>query len=612
MSKIEDEYEKRHLRKLKAFNARVEQIYDHAIKRVSQSAAGAIMPASGFSLSKLPFLNNQVNDVIAQLRTNIEITIINGVNDAWELSNRKNNQIVDKRLTNRVKELPIAAQFYDANEEALRSFKARQVKGLGLSDRVWNSVKDYRKELEAGLALGVSQGTGAASMARELKQYLKDPDKLFRRVKDQNGVLQLSSAALNHHPGQGVYRSSFKNALRLTRTENNLAYRTADHLRWQSLPFVVGQEIRLSTAHPEYDICDVCAGRYPKGFVFTGWHPACLCYKVAIMMSDAEYNKYEDALLEGKTPRVRSANSVTDIPEGFKGFVQKNKSRIAGWNSPPYWVRDNFKHGDIENGLKLKTKPEPIKPTGRYTVTPESLQRLRATNVSVVNQADLTAAINSHMQGFDLEEIFSDLDKIGEDYGIEWLVKRVQGSKTGEIVGTRHVGVHKGGEVTIDRRFSVVNGKTEVYHALFVVPPSLQGGGLSKSVLGAFYKQYKNAGIQKVKVTANISVGGYAWAKYGFSATDPNEILGQIGQRRTRVTRRQFKYVTDMIKDHAEANPGVPFPMYKIANLGRANGTEYGKKLLMGTFWSGELDLASRKFKRIFEDYLYGKKKKTP
>ena len=88
-----------------------------------------------------------------------------------------------------------------------------------------------------------------ADLSRDVRQYLKYHNKLFRRVRDKDGVLRLSKAAAAFHPGRGVYRSSYKNALRLTATENNIAYRTCDHLSWNALPFVLGQEIKTSNNH---------------------------------------------------------------------------------------------------------------------------------------------------------------------------------------------------------------------------------------------------------------------------------------------------------------------------------------------------------------------------
>ncbi|EJW89679.1 hypothetical protein EVA_22214, partial [gut metagenome] len=68
--------------------------------------------------------------------------------------------------------------------------------------------------------------------------------------------------AAQFHPGRGVYRSSYMNARRLAATETNIAYRTADHLRWQDFDFVVGIRIVLSNNH-------TCLGSDGKPHKFT-------------------------------------------------------------------------------------------------------------------------------------------------------------------------------------------------------------------------------------------------------------------------------------------------------------------------------------------------------
>jgi len=47
-----------------------------------------------------------------------------------------------------------------------------------------------------------------------------------------------------------------------------MAYRTAEQTRW-----CVGYEIKLSQSYPWHDACDTLAGKYPKTFKWTGWHP---------------------------------------------------------------------------------------------------------------------------------------------------------------------------------------------------------------------------------------------------------------------------------------------------------------------------------------------------
>ena len=223
-----------------------------------------------------------------------------------------------------------------------------------------------------GLDLGIRSGKSAAAMTRDLRQYLQHPDKLFRRVRDEHGLLKLSQAAKDFHPGRGVYRSSYMNARRLAATETNIAYRTADHLRWQKMDFVVGIEIVLSNNHtirlhpgektsdlpgqmradgtPKTnavrtltDICDTLAGRYPKDFKFTGWHPHCRCRAVTILKTEEEMARDTQRILEGKQPSAGSANAVTDTPEAFKGWVENNRDRIKYASSVPYFIRDNAK-----------------------------------------------------------------------------------------------------------------------------------------------------------------------------------------------------------------------------------------------------------------------------
>lgn len=66
--------------------------------------------------------------------------------------------------------------------------------------------------------------------------------------------------------------------------------------------------------------------------------------------------------------------------------------------------------------------------------------------------------------------------------------------------------------------------------------------GIGKQVLAGNIETYKKLGIEKVKVHANIDVGGYAWAKYGYVPTSDSwaslrsQILRQLGDRSSRVT----------------------------------------------------------------------------
>ena len=196
------------------------------------------------------------------------------------------------------------------------------------------------------LDIGIREGQSAAQMSRNVRQYLNKPNMLFRRVRDEHGELQLSKRAKAYHPGQGVYRSSYKNARRLTATETNIAYRTADHLRYQKMDFVVGIEIHLSGNHtlngkPFHDICDELAGKYPKDFKFTGWHPQCRCFVTTILKTKEERDEDVKKILRGEPVDGESVNKVKDVPQQFKTWLKDNELRALNRFSVPYFMTEN-------------------------------------------------------------------------------------------------------------------------------------------------------------------------------------------------------------------------------------------------------------------------------
>lgn len=211
----------------------------------------------------------------------------------------------------------------------------------------------YKTELELAIGAGIADGKSAAELSKVVRQYLNEPHKLFRRVRDKEGHLRLSKVAKAYHPGRGVYRSSYRNAVRLAATENNMAYRTADHLRWQQIPWVVGIEIKLSNNHncrgvapgAFYDICDELKGVYPKDFKFTGWHPPCRCFAVAKQADRKEFEEYQRRLLDGEdVSDYRFSGEVKVLPQNFRDWHSGNVERITRGKSQPYFLRDNEKY----------------------------------------------------------------------------------------------------------------------------------------------------------------------------------------------------------------------------------------------------------------------------
>lgn len=67
------------------------------------------------------------------------------------------------------------------------------------------------------------------------------------------------------------------------------------------------------------------------------------------------------------------------------------------------------------------------------------------------------------------------------------------------------------------------NGNLVVKHSSFEKNPNAPDD-LGKDVLRAHMETYERLGVHKIETYANIDVGSYAWAKYGFVAADPEAV----------------------------------------------------------------------------------------
>jgi len=265
-----------HYRRIGRYAALVDEIYRKAASEAARIGAGLqINPQKPFSFDQFPQTKARVDKLFADMARDMNLVIEQGMREEWLQAAKKNDEFVNYIFRNSRVPREAIEKYFNRNLEGLAAFQKRKVRGLGLSDRVWKYTRQFKNEIELGLDVGIGEGRSAQQISRDLRGYLQNPDKLFRRVRDKYGNLQLSKAAKAYHPGRGVYRSSYKNAMRLARTETNMAYRMSDHERWMQLDFVRGIEVRLSHSHPMPDICDDLKGFYPKNFIFRGWHAQC-------------------------------------------------------------------------------------------------------------------------------------------------------------------------------------------------------------------------------------------------------------------------------------------------------------------------------------------------
>lgn len=360
-------YDLAHFRTTQQYAAMVQALFDRATLAIAKAASrGDIDPDKPFSFDDYPEVKAELQKVTGQLASNLKATIETGSKKQWLFACQKNDGFLKSIMNTSKLSKARLKKMQDRNLDALSAFQTRKISGMDLSQRVWRYVGQYKDQIECALDVGLGEGRSAQQLARDVKQNLQEPNRLFRRVRDKRGNLVLSKAARAYHPGQGVYRSSVKNAQRLTRSEINMAYRESDFLRWQQLDFVVGFEIHRSNHKPlcKCKMCDKLQGRYPKTFKFKGWHPQCMCYAIPILADEETFDENElgdlKAALHGtEYKKKQSKNLVTDVPDGFKEWVAENMEASANWSSTPYFIKDNFVDGDLSKGLKIELpKPE--------------------------------------------------------------------------------------------------------------------------------------------------------------------------------------------------------------------------------------------------------------
>lgn len=361
-------FDAKHYTRTERYAKQVAKLYQTAADEFASLAGKINLPAGGtFNFDDFPKAKKQARGIVTRLAGKIEAVVTSGQRSEWLAACQKNDAFLASILRTSKLTKEEAERYQARNLEALSAFQKRKENGLNLSQRVWKYAEELKDAMELGIDVGLGEGKSAQQLSRDLRQYLNEPDRLYRRVRDKGGNLRLSKAAKMYHPGQGVYRSSAKNAQRLTRTEINMAYRESEYLRWQQLDFIVGIRVMLSNNHtiknskgepvPFVDICDTLAGDYPKTFKFVGWHPQCRCFAVPIMADYDEYNKNRanrlKAIVKGAQYKsLPSRRTVKDVPKAFRDYISSIEERAKGWKSMPYYIRDNFNGGKISGGLK--------------------------------------------------------------------------------------------------------------------------------------------------------------------------------------------------------------------------------------------------------------------
>ena len=376
--------------------------------------------------------NRQVERVLGVMADRLNGLLLNGIRREWEFSQEVLEARVVAQLDPSTRDRMLRDRLrIDATQRSrLASADAfvreKQRDGLNLSGRVWNLAGNAKKEIEVILQNAIKEGRRGTEIAKDLRRFLIEPNKLFRRVRNkETGALELSAAAKAYHPGQGVYRSSYKNALRMARTELKAAQCEAAWQSAQTNPLIVGWEIRLSNNHttlrdgkpcPFHDMCDELQGVYPKAFRFRGWHPHCRCEMLPIIARPSDRKELYRRIFKGdaKERASWSPRAVEEVPQVFTDWVERNRARARGWRTLPRFITDNPAYIVGEYG---RPKPRPVEVPPGFLDFEDPRKSSRKREKTKEEQSDIRRRWNSRKEynayGDDVKRILFDHDTGG-------------------------------------------------------------------------------------------------------------------------------------------------------------------------------------------------------
>lgn len=348
-----------------------------------------------FNFDNFPVLKARLNEIFNDYFQNSMLCYKSGITSGVSLAYSHDNDALGQFsvLTDKALET--------ARKTAAATFIANRLNaknGLNLAQSVWNYCQQTKAEFEMAMsnviADGLEKGTSAEEVGRRIRQYLNNPDMMYRRYhtvkvlkngqkKDIvtwrrkriiNGRVRFVEEPLEH-VGQGVYRSARKNALRVARTEINAAYHKARNGRWANEPFVIGQHIHISPQHDpdeDADICDELEGYYPKDFDWDSWHSQCMCTSDPVMISGEERKQFYKRMLNGEDMSgYVSPNSIKDVPDQYKRYIEANGDKIVdafkrgklAWhlaNNKSYWLKYLDAAQRKQMGVKTISRREAI------------------------------------------------------------------------------------------------------------------------------------------------------------------------------------------------------------------------------------------------------------
>jgi len=163
--------------------------------------------------------------------------------------------------------------------------------------------------------------------------------------------------------------------------------------------------------------------------------------------------------------------------------------------------------------------------------------------------------------------------------------------------------------VSITRQLSrKSDGSVNVDHSYFkVASNSERGQGFGKKFLSNSMELYKKIGVSTIDVHANIDVGGYAWAKYGFvpNANSWSSMARDFSSK-VQATPVDSEFTVGkkeaMLRQLKNPDPKTAWDF--ADNPTTKGGKAVAKAAMLGSNWYGVLDLKNPTTMERFNDYV--------
>jgi len=124
-----------------------------------------------------------------------------------------------------------------------------------------------------------------------------------------------------------------------------------------------------------------------------------------------------------------------------------------------------------------------------------------------------------------------------------------------------------------------------VHHEALILSGPVQGQGFATRFNQNAERSYRTAGIDQIKLLANVDVGGYAWARAGYDFQN-DRARGKVAHRATKMLGEFTAAEQAQIRAVLDDPDFTPLAM---AMAGwRPGATMWpGKRIMLGTSWGG-------------------------